>query len=35
LGEGQLLVKYPVRLALNPIISSIGWILPNIRHYID
>lgn len=30
LGEGQLLVKYPVRLALNPIISSIGWILPNI-----
>jgi peptide/nickel transport system permease protein len=30
LSEGQLLLKYPVRLALNPIISSIGWILPGI-----
>ncbi|MBI5304454.1 MAG: ABC transporter permease [Chloroflexi bacterium] len=30
LNEGQLLLKYPVRLALNPIISTIGWILPNI-----
>ena len=25
---GRLLFKYPVRLALNPIISSIGYILP-------
>jgi peptide/nickel transport system permease protein len=30
LSEGQLLMKYPVRLALNPIISSVGWILPGI-----
>jgi peptide/nickel transport system permease protein len=30
LSEYQLLLKYPVRLALNPIISTIGWILPGI-----
>jgi peptide/nickel transport system permease protein len=30
LSEHALLLKYPVRLALNPIISSIGWILPSI-----
>jgi peptide/nickel transport system permease protein len=30
LNEYQLLLKYPVRLALNPIISTIGWILPSI-----
>ncbi len=30
LTETQLLLKYPVRLALNPIISTIGWILPSI-----
>ena len=30
LSEGRLLFKYPVRLALNPVISSIGWIFPNI-----
>ncbi|MBI1296697.1 ABC transporter permease subunit [bacterium] len=30
LTEVQLLLKYPVRLALNPIISTIGWILPSI-----
>lgn len=30
LSEIQLLLKYPVRLALNPIISTIGWILPSI-----
>ena len=30
LNEVQLLLKYPVRLALNPIISTIGWILPSI-----
>jgi peptide/nickel transport system permease protein len=23
--EGQLLLKYPVRVALNPIVSTIGW----------
>ncbi len=30
LTEIQLLWRYPVRLALNPIISTIGWILPSI-----
>jgi peptide/nickel transport system permease protein len=28
--EGQLLFKYPVRVALNPVISTIGWQLPHI-----
>ena len=28
--ERTLLFKYPVRLAINPIISTIGWILPGI-----
>lgn len=28
LGELRLLVKYPLRLALNPLISSIGGVLP-------
>lgn len=28
LSERQLLWKYPVRLALNPFISTIGWSLP-------
>jgi peptide/nickel transport system permease protein len=30
LSEYQLLLKYPVRLALNPIISTVGWVLPSI-----
>lgn len=30
LKENKMLVKYPVRMALNPVISTIGWILPNI-----
>jgi peptide/nickel transport system permease protein len=30
LTERQLLTKYPVRVALNPIVSTIGWTLPNI-----
>ncbi len=30
LKEGTLLFKYPVRMAMNPVISTIGWILPNI-----
>jgi len=25
LSEGRLLMKYPVRVALNPIVSTIGW----------
>lgn len=28
--ERTLLFKYPVRVAINPIISTIGWILPRI-----
>jgi peptide/nickel transport system permease protein len=30
LDERTLLLKYPVRLAMNPIISTIGWVLPGI-----
>jgi peptide/nickel transport system permease protein len=30
LDERTLLLKYPVRVALNPIISTIGWLLPSI-----
>lgn len=30
LSERVLVFKYPVRVALNPIISTIGWTLPNI-----
>ena len=26
----QLLFKYPVRMSMNPVISTIGWILPGI-----
>jgi len=29
-SERTLLFKYPVRLAINPIISTVGWILPAI-----
>ena len=28
LSEWRLIMKYPVRLAFNPIISTIGWYLP-------
>jgi peptide/nickel transport system permease protein len=28
LSERRLIMKYPVRLAFNPIISTIGWYLP-------
>lgn len=30
LPERQVIFRYPVRIALNPIISTIGWILPGI-----
>lgn len=30
LSERKLLIKYPVRVAINPIISTIGWMLPTI-----
>ncbi len=26
----KLILKYPVRVALNPMISTIGWVLPSI-----
>ncbi len=29
-AEVKLLYKYPVRLALNPIVSSVAWLLPRI-----
>ncbi len=28
LSEWKLVWKYPVRLALNPLVSTIGWYLP-------
>ncbi len=30
LRERYLILKYPVRVALNPILSTIGWLLPEI-----
>jgi len=30
LREGRLLLRYPVRLAVNPIVSTVGWLLPAI-----
>lgn len=30
LSEGRLLVKYPVRVALNPFVSTLGWTLPGL-----
>ncbi|MEZ4641411.1 MAG: ABC transporter permease [Chloroflexota bacterium] len=30
LSETRLLLKYPVRHALNPFVSTIGWTLPNL-----
>jgi peptide/nickel transport system permease protein len=29
-AERRLLFKYPVRIAINPLISTIGWLLPGI-----
>ena len=29
-SEGRLLFKYPVRMAVNPLIITIGWLLPGI-----
>jgi len=28
--EGRLVLRYPVRLALNPLVSTIGWYLPQL-----
>lgn len=30
LSEIRLLIKYPLRAALNPFVSSVGWILPSL-----
>lgn len=30
LSEWQLVLRYPVRLAINPLVSTIGWYLPQI-----
>jgi peptide/nickel transport system permease protein len=30
ISETRLLFKYPVRMALNPVLSTIGWVLPGI-----
>ena len=30
LDEQKLLFKYPIRIAINPIVSTIGWMLPGI-----
>lgn len=30
LTEKKLLFKYPVRIAINPLISTVGWLLPSI-----
>ncbi|NLV74047.1 MAG: ABC transporter permease [Chloroflexi bacterium] len=30
LPERKVIMRYPVRIALNPVISTIGWILPGI-----
>ena len=30
MSEFRLLIKYPVRMAINPIVSTIGWELTNI-----
>jgi len=30
LGELRLILKYPVRVAVNPLISTIGWYLPTL-----
>jgi peptide/nickel transport system permease protein len=30
LKENRLLMKYPVRVAMNPLISTVGWVLPTL-----
>jgi peptide/nickel transport system permease protein len=30
LSERRLLLKYPIRIALNPVFSTIGWVLPGL-----
>jgi peptide/nickel transport system permease protein len=28
MSEWKLIIKYPVRVAINPLVSTIGWFLP-------
>jgi peptide/nickel transport system permease protein len=30
LTEWNLMLKYPVRMAINPLLSTIGWVLPGL-----
>jgi peptide/nickel transport system permease protein len=30
LREHEVILRYPVRIALNPFVSAIGWVLPNL-----
>lgn len=30
LRESTLLVRYPIRMALNPFVSTLGWIFPHL-----
>ena len=30
LSENKVIFKYPVRVAINPLLSTVGWILPAI-----
>lgn len=30
LSEFNVIMRYPVRIALNPFVSAIGWVLPNL-----
>lgn len=30
LSERRLLAKYPIRIAMNPVFSTIGWVLPGL-----
>lgn len=30
LSELRMLIKYPIRLALNPFVSTVGWVLPSL-----
>jgi peptide/nickel transport system permease protein len=30
LAETRLLIKYPIRIAMNPVFSTIGWLLPEL-----
>jgi peptide/nickel transport system permease protein len=30
LSEARLILKYPIRIALNPFVSTVGWVLPSL-----